>query len=54
MKHYPLDTRRKLNIHKTFRTFSELLVHVESTPCVYSKGTRVTFTRVEKRSFKIT
>ena len=31
----PIDTRRKLNVHKTFRASSERLMYVQFTFCVY-------------------
>ena len=36
-KYYPptLDTGRKLNVHKTFRTSSERLMYVQFTCCVH-------------------
>ena len=33
----PVDTGRKFNVHKTFSTFSERLMYVQFTSCVYGK-----------------
>ena len=33
----PVDTGRKLNVHKTFSTSSERLMYVQFTLCVYGK-----------------
>ena len=35
MINIPVDTRRKLNLHKTFWTSSERLMYVQFTSCVY-------------------
>ena len=35
---YPVDTGRKLNVHKTSRTSSERLMYVQFTSCVYRDG----------------
>ena len=34
---YPVNTGRKLNVHKTFSTSSERLMYVQFTSCVYGK-----------------
>ena len=35
MNNFPVDTGRKLNVHKTSRTSSERLIYVKFTSCVY-------------------
>ena len=44
----PVDTRRKLNVHKTFRS----LKYVQITPCVYGDVLRACLMFFEKQSWK--
>ena len=39
--YFPLDTGRKLNVHKMFRTSSERLMYVQFTSCVYGADPHV-------------
>ena len=40
---YPVDTRRKLNVHKTSWTSSERLIHAQFTSCVYEVDETICF-----------
>ena len=37
---HAVDTGRKLNVHKTFRTSSERLMYVQFTSCIYGAPAR--------------